>query len=524
MTTIQGNFIGANAAGTAALPNDASGISIASSPSPLVGGASAAARNIISGNGLHGIVFNDSRNGTVSGNYIGTDVTGNVDLGNAGNGVLLIATSDTNTIGGDGGPGTSPGNLISGNNAYGVMVDESSNVSVRGNRIGTNESGTSALGNGVVVAGVRSHAGVRIEDTPGNTVANNQISGNGDGISLAGVLSNGNMVLGNLVGTNAAGTLAVPNRIGIINTDAPGTQIGGITVADRNVVSGNTLSGIVVTGADAASIGIMGNYIGLSAAGTADVGNGAFGVSIEAGATALIGGSRTLNATNLISGNDLAGVQLLTNGSLVWGNDIGPGAGAILTVGNTEAGIRIDGSNNLIGWFEDDDFANTVAGNGQAGIAVVSGTANTIGENAMHQNGGLGIDFGNTGVTANDLGDLDAGANSLLNFPVLTAVERLSPTTTRFVGTFNSTPLTSFTLRFQGSAACDASGHGEGQFLLAGTDSATITVNTDTDGNAFFNEVLAVTTTIGQVVSGVTIDGAGNTSEFSLCRTVTSGS
>src|SRR5262249_22323592 len=101
---VQGNKIGTNAAGTGAVPNRSNGVAITDSNNNTIGGASAAARNVVSGNGSFGTAANGvSVNGTstgnsIQGNYIGTDVTGNGALGNAGPGVAVSASG--NTVGG----------------------------------------------------------------------------------------------------------------------------------------------------------------------------------------------------------------------------------------------------------------------------------------------------------------------------------------------------------------------------------------------------------------------------------------
>src|SRR5258705_10108593 len=79
----------------------------------------------------------------VQGNYIGTDVTGTLSLGNINNGVLLETGSSGNTIGGT---ATGAGNLISGNGDFGIAIGTSSNV-IQGNFIGTDASGKQPLPN-----------------------------------------------------------------------------------------------------------------------------------------------------------------------------------------------------------------------------------------------------------------------------------------------------------------------------------------------------------------------------------------
>ena len=141
---VSGNYIGLNRLGTAAIGNGRYGIFISSTGTTqnAIGGGSAAARNVISGNGGDGIqVHTGSSANQIVGNYVGTDVTGNVDLGNNGRGVY-IGSGSNNVIGDVNGNG----NLISGN-SVGIQVDSSSNVQIVNNLVGVNAAGTGALGN-----------------------------------------------------------------------------------------------------------------------------------------------------------------------------------------------------------------------------------------------------------------------------------------------------------------------------------------------------------------------------------------
>ena len=101
-TTVVGNYIGTDVTGTVALGNSYRGILVTHSPNNTIGGTNTGERNVISGNGWDGIALYEV--GTilnqVLGNYIGTDYTGTVDLGNLRNGVLQFGGSTNNPIGG----------------------------------------------------------------------------------------------------------------------------------------------------------------------------------------------------------------------------------------------------------------------------------------------------------------------------------------------------------------------------------------------------------------------------------------
>ena len=175
---VQGNFFGTNAAGVAAVGNTGNGVRITNGPSnTIVGGTTAAARNIISGNGGDGVNLEAPTSGNaVQGNFIGTDVTGTLDLGNSFNGVRI--TAQDNTIGGT---TAAARNVISGNdeNGLGINSGASGNV-VQGNFIGTDVNGTAALGNssaGVYVFGASNNAIGGILSGEPDTIAFNGAGG-----------------------------------------------------------------------------------------------------------------------------------------------------------------------------------------------------------------------------------------------------------------------------------------------------------------------------------------------------------
>ena len=140
----------------------------------------------------------------------------------------------------------------------------------------------------------------------------------------AGIVINGdnNTIAGNFIGTDVTGTLDYGNaNTGLsISAGADGNTIGGTTATDRNVISGNTGAGVSISGANNV---LRGNYIGTNAAGTADVGNSQYGVRIFADAGNVIGGT-TPESRNVISGNDIVGLLLSGSSStLIQGNYIG---------------------------------------------------------------------------------------------------------------------------------------------------------------------------------------------------------
>jgi len=258
----------------------------ASGGSNTIGGITAApgtgAGNLISGASNNGvwITGGGATGDVVEGNLIGTDVSGKNPLGNY-DGVEILNGASGNTIGGlIATAGTGAGNLISGNTNDGLEITGSgvSGNLVAGNLIGTNAAGTGALANGAygveIDTGASGNTIGGLAATPG-TGAGNVISGNaGPGVYLK---SGSNVVLGNLIGTNAAGEAAIPNGlisapIGLINgavyLTGVGNTIGGTCAGAGNVISGNVNQDVEIAGTGATDDLVAGNYIGLDITGT----------------------------------------------------------------------------------------------------------------------------------------------------------------------------------------------------------------------------------------------------------------
>ena len=430
---------------------------------PTTGGIGASGLVIAAGSStVRGLVVNRFRgsgihlrtngNNVIAGNYVGTDAAGTARAGNV-DGVRLTNSSN-NQIGGE---EPAARNVISSNSSSGVFFEQTSNSNqVRGNFVGTDATGRAKLGNG-------SHG--LFVGTAGNTVggttpgARNVISGNGQaGVFISpGNSTPGNIVAGNYIGTDVSGTEAVGNSfVGVwINFGANGT-VGGSVPGSGNVISGNGASGVLLTGSDARNNQIGGNLIGTDASGARPLGNGRHGVEI-----------RDFARDNSVQ-------------------QMGPGA-----------------------------LPNTIAFNAGDGILVLPpGTGNTVRLNRIFSNGGLGIDLNGDGVTPNDAGDPDPGANDSQNFPVITSVTS-GGGTTNIQGTLSSLPDTVYSFDFFTNASCDPSGHGEGARFFGGTS-----VRTDASGNASFNATFQQPLPAGRVVTATATRSAlapRNTSEFSPC-------
>jgi parallel beta-helix repeat protein len=382
-TSIRNNLIGLDAAGVAA-GNVGRGISVVGTGANqitglVIGGVAANEGNVISANGLAGIGLEETDGAIIRGNRIGTDSTGTLAIGNLGHGVEIIGGQ----AGDVGGTVATAGNVISGNALSGVSVsDDAAGYSIRGNRIGTNAAGTAAVGNlqhGVAVADERTV--VTIGGTALNTA--NTIAGNAsDGVNVA----NGQAtVLGNFIGTNSSSSTQLANGgDGIQVADGADTTVGDGTAQGRNVISGNAGRGLHLTGGTRTAV--QGNYVGTNVAGTAALPNSLAGVRIEGATDAAIG------TVNVISGNGGAGVELVgpaTTAASIRGNFIGTNAAGTAAVANGAAGVSLVNAGgagaanaNEVGGLNAGD-GNVIAGNASHGISITNSTNALVARNSI---------------------------------------------------------------------------------------------------------------------------------------------
>lgn len=434
--TIAGCWFGVDHTGEAAAPNALQGIQISDGASGnTIGGATIAARNVLSGNTQYGVWISgaNTSGNVVAGNYIGTNASGAAALANGFGGVIVTGGAHDTTIG--------PRNVLSGNVSAGVWitgVGVNQNV-VRGNLIGTNAAGTAALPN--------TFAGMYILDgASNNTVSGNVISGNfSEGLRIAGVGATGNVVRENFVGTSPDGASAIPNGFAgvAIYGGATGNLIGGAPGA-RNVISGNASYGVAIADPGTDSNSMRGNTIGMDATGAIPLPNGWDGVALFSGAQLNMIGGIAVGDSNLIAGNGLRGVALYD---------------------------AITRRNSILG--------NSIDGNGQLGIGVFS------------------------------------GANDSQAAPSLTAA--VLGVSTGVTGSLSSTPSTTFRIEFFSSPAADPFGFGEGLVFLGATN-----VATDGAGGAVISVTLAARVRAGHVISATATNPAGSTSDFSQAIVVSS--
>ncbi|HQZ95643.1 MAG TPA: Calx-beta domain-containing protein [Pyrinomonadaceae bacterium] len=364
--------------------------------------------------------------------------------------------------------------------------------------------------------------------TAGNSRIKGLIINRFSGIGIELFNCSNSTIEGNYIGTNAAGTVALPNvNYGIIigYNNSNNNVIGGLTAASRNVISGNHQAGIGISGSS--NNQILGNYIGTNPAGSAAIPND-YGIFIANTALNNVVGGTASGSRNIISGNLFDGIlilqQLDSTGNQIVGNYIGTDVSGGSAIPNVR-GISSTASNNLIGG-SGANAGNVIAFNSGLGIRVYStsdtGVSDSILGNSIFSNGGLGIDLADNGVTLNDIGDGDSGSNNLQNFPVLTAATSIGGGSASIQGTLNSVANTSFRIEFFSNPSCDASGNGEGKTYLGTTN-----VTTNANGDAAINATVTAPSVGYSVTSTATRLLAGNptdTSEFSACRPYSAGS
>jgi CSLREA domain-containing protein len=297
----------------------------------------------------------------------------------------LPAVSDRVTIDGYTQPGSSANTLSTGDNAVILVELDGTNAGANANGLDITSGNSTVRGLAVKRFGNR---GIFIDTQGGNTVQ------------------------GCFIGTDAAGASAAGNgAAGVETFESPNNQIGGTTPASRNVISGNSGGGIVLTESGKGNT-IQGNYVGTDKGGASAIGNG---------------------------GNDGIAINGPSNA----------------TVGGTSAGA-----------------ANTIAFNRKGVVVTLNGIGDSILSNSIHDNTDLGIDLGADGVTPNDAQDADTGPNNLQNFPALTSAT-YSGGSTVIQGTLNSTPNSTFRVEFFSNTGCDPSGNGEGQTLIGSANVTT---------------------------------------------------
>jgi hypothetical protein len=395
----------------------------------------------------------------------------------------------------------------------GVAFFGSSGNVVAGNFIGYDTDGV-ARGNSDVGIYITS---VFFERSGGNMIggpapaARNVISGNYYGLYIWPGVVGGNTIQGNLIGTDATGTLRRGNTFGVLIQASTNNLIGGTTAAERNIISASANTGVSIVGA----LGnvVQGNYVGTAVYGSTNLGNFFYGIHVQDFGNNTVGGSGPL-AGNLISGNDGIGLSLLGGTNIiVQGNRIG-----IDSIGNQlsnrNEGIYIQGTTRSFVGGTNSGEANRIQFNGTSGVRVFGADRIAVRGNSISDNGGLGIDLGFVGVLPNDVGDGDIGSNRNQNYPVLNNAIT-SDHASLIQGSLSSATNAKYSIDFY-EGPPDPSGYGEGYRFIGST-----TVTTGADGTGSFTASFPQRLAINFVVSATATDTNGNTSEFSQVIPIT---
>ncbi len=425
--------------------------------------------NVLSANSVAGVWISGSGTdgNAVAGNLIGTDISGSVALENGahpqtdsfndyiGGGVVIAAGASDNRIGTDGSvtDDPAPGNVIgaSGNDGIDICGLGTDGNVVAGNFIGTNSTGTIALGiagDGIFIAEGASANWIGVNPYGGEEVGDegNVISGNGDyGVQIYGAGSDSNVVAGNKIGTDVTGKIGLANTsAGVMIEGAGGNVVGGLAAGAGNVISANGYDGVEINGSDGNVV--AGNMIGTDATGQSALGNGHEGVEIDAATYSTSTGETIVPST----GNTIGGTSAAA-GNLIRFN-LGPGV--LVTEFSSAA--------------EYSEATQTFS------------TGNQITANRIFGNTGQAIDLGDNEVTDNASGPYQ-GPNNLQNFPII--VMTASGQMKGWLG--GSEPDSPYRIDIFASAGYGPGGAGEAQDYLG-----SIEVTTDATGRAMFHGAL----------------------------------
>lgn len=431
------NIIGLDADGETVKGNVSRGIDLeAGSANNTIGGENAVDKNIISSSS-RGIGIKNSNNTTIRGNYIGTNKSG---VSAKGNIVGIEIDSSSNTVIGNSNASSLPSscisgcNLVSGNSSAGISFVKGSTASdsntIKANYIGTNQTGTGEIVN---------YDGIRIIKSNTDTVEYNLLVSTNSNIyaySSTGANLTGLNINNNIIGTDkTATTKLIDSSYGVVMFASQGSSLTSSNI-NSNVIGGSVRgAGVYVYGPGLSDLTIKSNYIGTNSS-SANLGNkqGIYFVFPESSSITI--GGTDISDKNEIAYNTNYGIYLSnTSNSMIRKNKI---------FSNTDDGIAIIGNNTSVN--------------------------NTIIENSIYNNGGLGINHRTAtsdGVTYNDPGDTDStlagdGPNDLQNYPVLTKALYSGSTLTLYGG-FQSRVDKYYRLDFYSSSSSDPSGFGEGE-------------------------------------------------------------
>jgi parallel beta-helix repeat protein len=382
---IIGNLIGTDASGTALVSSAHISVFVTDGSYNTIGGTRPQDRNTILGNDKSMVGLINTHLNTVVGNYIGTDITGQVSLGDPHHAVSIELAAYNNFV---------EENLINGE----VVIQDWGSWcnQVVGNYIGTDPTGSVPVSDRETYVSI----GARFNKVGGTAPEERNVIAGGLWISRFGVSDA--LVLGNYIGIGESGGGAFGQSARIFLSN--GTRhsfIGGTTDAERNIISGIEETAVLLEGVGVEYNFLAGNYIGTDATGSLAVPN-QNGVALNQAENNVI-------QANLVSGNLGRGVSLEdSHSNHVRGNRIGIAADGVSPLPNGDSGLRIEGSSNVVGGAQSED-GNTIAFNSGDGVQVETYPGNTIRRNSIYSNKGSGINLG-------------GGGNNNMPAPIITSV------------------------------------------------------------------------------------------------------
>lgn len=408
------NYIGTDPGGRKAIPNQKSGIFLTSrSHRNLIGGQEAANNNptgnkgttrsisifpplgnLISGNAGDGVHVNrKSERNTLSGNFIGTNVSGNNALGNGRNGVTIDKSDGNSFIGCT--LHQNPFvfyNVISGNGGQGIRVSSSNNVTVQANFLGIASNNARPVPNrrnGLLVEGSSTNTQVG-----GVIPLGNVISGNGqNGIAVTD-RAKGFISFNTFGGTYAFGPAAPNGRNGVLVT-----ATGGNNVIRTCILSGNLGNGVEI-GGDASGVQVTDTACGTNTAISTAFPNGGSGVLISGSAhdNAIGGFQPSVEVRNHLSGNAGYGIAIVDQAynNSIFSNRVGLGDSATdgpdPAIPNQFGGVYLGaGTSGTILGGSGIDNRNRISSNVGTGLAIIASTANTVFNNDINSNTEFGV-------------------------------------------------------------------------------------------------------------------------------------
>ncbi len=302
--------------------------------------------NVISGNNF-GLSLGQDIATLVQNNYIGTDTSGTVAQGNISIGLSITGIPN--------GVHTLQNNVISGNQSWGaVLYNDVRNVTIKGNLIGTDKTGTLPIPNhnfGISSSGNLITIGGTLPGE-GNLFSGNCIISPVSSKTALFIFGDSTIVVGNKFGTDITGTDTLPNRHGssmIIN--GSNNQIGGATVAERNIFAGSPVG---ISGSQGINNRIENNYFGTDLTGTFALPNNV-AISLGGDTSMVIGNKIKYNQTGIQYGSS-------SSGNLVTGNE-----------------IKENATDGIWNWGIGNTFSqNAIANNGAMGILNYQSSNNGI--------------------------------------------------------------------------------------------------------------------------------------------------